>query len=77
MFRAAYSVDRPTQKCLELQQLAVSNQAVVKIQSAAMVVAALTYVSAGLSFNGGIRPLLKFDAFTRCAEPRAFDLDYG
>lgn len=39
-----------------------------------MVVAALMY---GLAFNGGFKPLLMFDAFKKCAEPRALELGYG
>ena len=34
-------------------------------------------VFAGLSFNGGLRPLLRYDGITNSAEPCAFDLDYG
>ena len=46
-------------------------------QSAAVGVDALKYGSSGLPFNGGLRPLLRFDIVTDYAEPRAFDLDYG
>lgn len=30
-----------------------------------------------LPYNGGIRPLLKFDGIANSAEPRAFNLNFG